>query len=313
MYEPAPLYTELADAPEDGQAFWVPLKNRRIRAAVWEGGERGTVILFNGRTEYIEKYGRVIRALTERGFNVATLDWRGQGLSDRPLSDPLKGHVAGFDRYQRDVKALMKVPKVFSLRGPKVLICHSMGGCIGMRALLDETIKPKAVIMSAPMFGIYMKPVTNIAARVMVAMARRFSFEQTRAPAPKGDRPYVSWQPFDDNALTGDEEYYSWMKTHLAAEPGFGLGAPTLGWMGHAFDEMESIAAAPPVNIPTLMLLGDEEVVVEPEAIRAYDAKANACRLLEIEGARHEHFMETPEIQGLIWREIDRHLEAAGV
>ena len=59
-------------------------------------GRKGTVCLFQGRSEFIEKYFEVVRDLQARGFAVATLDWRGQGLSERALSDPRKGYVWNF-------------------------------------------------------------------------------------------------------------------------------------------------------------------------------------------------------------------------
>src|SRR3979411_1317597 len=54
-----------------------------IRFARWPPppGRKGTVCIFNGRTEFIEKYFEVARELHARGFAVATIDWRGQGLS----------------------------------------------------------------------------------------------------------------------------------------------------------------------------------------------------------------------------------------
>src|SRR5438445_13501933 len=61
-----------------------------IRFARWPPppGRKGTVCIFNGRTEFIEKYFEVARELHARGFAVATLDWRGQGLSERLLREP---------------------------------------------------------------------------------------------------------------------------------------------------------------------------------------------------------------------------------
>src|SRR5258708_21635131 len=52
-----------------------------IRYARWEppSGRRGTVCIFQGRTEFIEKYFEVVRDLRARGFAVAALDWRGEG------------------------------------------------------------------------------------------------------------------------------------------------------------------------------------------------------------------------------------------
>src|ERR1700741_4469764 len=68
----------------------------KLRVARWEatrGPRRGTVCLFGGRGEFIEKYFEVIADVRRRGFAVATMDWRGQGGSTRALSHPYKGHV----------------------------------------------------------------------------------------------------------------------------------------------------------------------------------------------------------------------------
>src|SRR5436309_13416036 len=69
-----------------------------LRFARWAPppGRRGTVCLFQGRAEFIEKYFETVRDLRSRGFAVATLDWRGQGLSERALRNPLKGDVRNF-------------------------------------------------------------------------------------------------------------------------------------------------------------------------------------------------------------------------
>src|ERR1044071_6980190 len=76
-----------------------------LRFARWPPppGRKGTVCLFQRRAEYIEKYFETVRDLRARGFAVATLDWRGQGLSDRPLSERRKGHVRNFAEYANDL------------------------------------------------------------------------------------------------------------------------------------------------------------------------------------------------------------------
>ena len=105
---PAPFHAEVADAPEGARAFWLTASDGvRLRGVVWAGGRRGTAVLFPGRTEFAEKYGRVARALVARGFAVAVIDWRGQGLSDRQPLNPMLGHVEDFRDYQRDVAALL--------------------------------------------------------------------------------------------------------------------------------------------------------------------------------------------------------------
>ena len=80
-----------------------------LRFARWlpPAGRRGTVCIFQGRAEWIEKYFETVRDLRARGFAVAALDWRGQGLSKRALADPQKGHVRNFSEYVTDLETAM--------------------------------------------------------------------------------------------------------------------------------------------------------------------------------------------------------------
>jgi lysophospholipase len=50
-------------------------------------GRKGTLCLFHGRAEFIEKYFEVVEDARARGFAVATFDWSGQGLSQHELRD----------------------------------------------------------------------------------------------------------------------------------------------------------------------------------------------------------------------------------
>ena len=69
-----------------------------LRFARWAPppGRKGTVCLFQGRAEFIEKYFETVRDLRARGFAVATLDWRGQGLSERVARQSAQGLCQGF-------------------------------------------------------------------------------------------------------------------------------------------------------------------------------------------------------------------------
>ena len=84
--------------------------NALLRYACWNapGTARGTVVLLTGRGEFIEKYAtEVTGELLQRGFSVAALDWRGQGLSDRPLSEHDAGHIDNFSTYIADLKLFL--------------------------------------------------------------------------------------------------------------------------------------------------------------------------------------------------------------
>ncbi len=313
MTDTAPLHSDLAEAPTGGEAFWLEPADARIRAAIWKGGTRGTAFIFTGRTEYIEKYGRIISSLVDRGFSVVSLDWRGQGLSERPLKERMKGHVEDFGEYQNDVAALVADDRVGDLPEPHILICHSMGGCIGTRTLLEKRMTPAAVIMSAPMLGLSMNRVETVASKVLIGGSKLIGGRTAFAPDPKPRVPYVQKTDFEDNTLTGDAEHFDWMRKHLEQVSDLGLGPPTIGWLDEAIRETDELAAAPAPEAPILYLLGLEEEIVAAEAIRTAAGRATNAELVEIEGAKHEVFMETAERQAQAWAAIDAFLERLGV
>lgn len=308
----APLHETLGDCPKGGDAVWLDANGVRIRAVFWKGGTRGTVLIFTGRTEYIEKYGRVAAQFVERGFSVVSLDWRGQGLSQRTAADPMKGHISRFAEYQEDIDALMAAPQMADMPGPQVLLCHSMGGCIGMRALVEGRLKPTLTIMSGPMLDIELAPHMRFGAGLMSSLAVRFGKQEAYAPRPRTDQPYVQAEDFSANMLTHDEGYYDWMRAHLEQEPGFALGGPTLGWMRAAFDEMTALAATAAPKGPMVILLGKNEEIVGPKAIHTYAARAPECRLEVLDRCKHETLMETPDVQAKVWAVIDEELGKIG-
>ena len=127
-----------------------------IRYARWlpPPGRKGTVCVFQGRAEFIEKYFETVRELRARGFAVATIDWRGQGGSERALKDPHKGHVGDFSEYERDVEAFMNEIVLPDCPPPIFAIGHSMGGTVMMRVARGGSRWFDRVVLSAPMLSL---------------------------------------------------------------------------------------------------------------------------------------------------------------
>ena len=128
-----------------------------LRYARWDATRmprRGTVCLFGGRAEFIEKYFEVIADLRRRGFAVATMDWRGQGGSQRMLSNPRKGHVRGFWEYDRDLIRFMKDIVLPDCPPPFIGLGHSMGGNILLRNATMPGLWFERIVLSAPMIAI---------------------------------------------------------------------------------------------------------------------------------------------------------------
>jgi lysophospholipase len=282
----------------------------RLRGGLWRAGganTRGLVLLLSGRTEFLEKCALPAAQLVARGFAVASVDWRGQGRSQR-LADPvLKCHVGRFTDYHSDLAALVAHPVVASIAGPRLMLAHSMGCTIGLGAIARGKIAPDAVILSAPMLGISMHRLWQLVSNTTLFIARRLGKMEAWPPFGPVDLPYV-FTGFEDNVLTGDRTVFEWMVAALRRQPALQLAMPTLGWMDAAFTEMAWLASQGPLGIPALCLLGSREQVVDPGAIRA-GAPRLVAELVEIENARHELLIEAEPMRGQAWVAIDRFLE----
>ncbi len=312
MAETAPFYARIADAPDGEQAFWARTEDgTRIRVAIWAGQKNGTVLLFPGRSEYIEKYGLVVGELVRRGLNVVVIDWRGQGLSDRDLPGRTIGYVEDFLVYQQDMQTMLALDEVKALPGPRVLLSHSMGGCIALRALLNG-LDVRGSIFSAPMWDLYYAPLLRPFAKALIHVGPHIGLGKRRAPGTS-EQNYVIEQEFEGNVLTSDEENFARLKRNLIAQPDLSLGGPSLRWLLAADHEMKALSRTLPPDVPALSLQGDADSIVVQEVVHALTARFNEGEVLLRSHARHELLMETPSHRRACWDKIDAFLMRLGV
>ena len=302
MTADAPFFADLADGPEGGHALWLTAEDGvRLRVAVWPQGSKGTVLILPGRTECVEKYGRTAADLGHRGYASLAVDWRGQGLSDRLAMMPMMGHVARFTDYQRDLRAVSAALAHLQLPQPLFLLAHSMGGTIGLRALMDG-FPVQAAAFTAPMWGIRIAPSLRPLAWAIATGARAAGRGLSLAPGTNLTC-YLSMAPFEGNLLTTDAEMYGWMKSHVLLHPELGLGGPTLQWLHEALLECRRLRAAPSPKVPAVVFLGTQEKIVTVQDIHRRMGRWQGGTLEIVPKAEHEVLMETPAIRA---RAFDR-------
>lgn len=294
---PAPLYNDLAEGPADARGVWLRAQDgTRIRAGLWNAGAaRGTVVLLPGRTEYVEKYGRTATDLAAAGFATLTLDWRGQGMADRALPDRMVGHVAGFAEFQDDLDTLLTFARSAGLPEPFYLMAHSMGGCIGLRALL-RGLPFQAVAFSAPMWGILISAWARPLANTLSVASRYLRFDHLYAPGT-GPKTYVTEVPFTGNTLTTDADMWDYMRRQALAHPDLSLGGPSFGWLRAALAECSALALLPSPATPCLCALGLQERIVDTRPIHQRMRAWPKGRLKLVPGAEHEVLMERPALR----------------
>jgi lysophospholipase len=297
--------------PPGGEALFATMRDgARLRVAMWpDEAPRASVIVLPGRTEFIEKYGEVIGELRARRCGVGIVDWRGQGLSERPLADPLRGHVDSFDTFVDDLVELMAGPFA-RLPGPRLMLAHSMGGTIGLLTLARRPDLFAGAAFSSPLLGVKTPPLPVAAAHLIASAGCAMGLGDRLIPG--GTRASVAEEAFAGNPVTHDERRHRRPQTLVQAEPALGLGSPTLGWLHAALSAIAALAApgtAESIAVPSLIALAADESVTDGRGAEAFARRMPHAKLVQIAGARHEILMEVDAVRTRFWQEYDAFVD----
>lgn len=278
-----------------------------LRIGRWEPppGRKGTVVILQGRAEYIEKYFETVRDLRARGFAVATFDWRGQGLSDRALSDHRKGHVKNFGQYAIDLGAFMEQVVLPDCPPPYFALGHSMGGANMIASCHDGSRWFERIVLTAPMIALRPGKLTHIAgplARIMRMIGRGSAYVPTGSDAASGSENFIG------NVLTSDPVRFARNAAVLQEASELGLGAPTIAWADAALRLMKKFAEpsyAARIRQPMLLVAAGYDEVVSTSAIEAFGMNLLAGRHLILPGAKHEILQEQDAYRAQFWAAFD--------
>jgi len=279
----------------------------KLRFATWRSAlkqRHGTVCIFPGRAEFIEKYFEVVGELRRRGFAVAVLDWRGQGGSDRMFGSRLKGHVRSFADYDNDLARFMSDVVLPDCPPPYYALGHSMGGAVLLRAATERGCWFSRIVMTAPMIKVFGAPMPPGAVSALTTAATFVGFGRLAAP---GAEKHLS-QEFEGNPLTSDRERFMRNLSVMNTAPELVVGPPTIGWVRSAFAAMQAInsdAFPGCLRVPILMIAAGDDRVVSSKAIEDFSLRLRIGSQLLLRGARHEILQERDLIREQFWAAFD--------
>ena len=162
-----------------------------------------------------------MRDLRDRGFAVATIDWRGQGHSSRRLRDPRKGYVRDFSDYEVDVETFVQQVVLPDCPPPHFALAHSMGGAVMLRLAYAGKRWFDRMVLSAPMIDLPGRA-TSLPVRLLLR-AMRFAGQGGRY-VPGGDDTLTGTRSFINNPLTSDPVRYARNAAILEEDPTLGIG-----------------------------------------------------------------------------------------
>jgi lysophospholipase len=271
---------------------------RRIDWPPQAKAQRGSLLFLPGRGDHYEKYLETLDHYAHLGWRVTSIDWRGQGGSERLLANPNVGHIDDFSTWIADLKHFWKIWKAES-PGPHVVLAHSMGGHLTMRALAEKAIDPVAVALSAPMLGIQTMGLPYLlhhgVAKMMCALG-----DPNRAAWKEGEKP---GSPLNVRAhiLTHDADRYADELAWWQQRPEVRLGPPSWRWVERAIASSRMLnepGVMEGIKTPILLLATKADRLVDTARIeRDAERLPNAELLLFGKEAAHELLREADPVR----------------
>ncbi len=281
----------------------------RLRTAIWRGTARrslGTVCIFQGRAESLERYFETVSDLRRRGFTVASFDWRGQGGSERRLRNPRKGHVDSFGEYDRDLDAFMQQLALPDCPPPHFALAHSTGGLVCLRAVHDGRARFARMVLDGPLLGLGPRRPSQGFAGGVAALFTAIGLGELEVPGRYAVT--IEHMKFEGNPLTSDAARFERNRQIAIQLPQVSVGVPTYGWLYAATGAMAAAADESfPTRIttPTLFVAGSLDKVVSVPAVERFAGELRTASFVLLPGARHEVLMERDRLREQYWAAFD--------
>ncbi|MGD2253478.1 MAG: lysophospholipase [Anaerolineales bacterium] len=234
----------------------------------WKPGEKtkANMAVVHGLGEHSGRYGNVVEAFVPRGYAVWGFDLRGHGRTPGP-----RGHIDSWGQIREDVRAFLNMVLESDPGAPLILYGHSLGGLAALEFVLHEDPGIKCLIASAPSLDASgISPIKVVLAKMMSRVAPGLTMDTDLEVAA------ISRQAEVVEAYVNDPLVHGKASARMGAES---IAAMDWTWE-HAAE----------LSIPLLVIQGDADRLVSPEAVAGFFGRLTAPdkTLLQYPGGYHE-------------------------
>ncbi|HET6553038.1 MAG TPA: alpha/beta hydrolase [Dyella sp.] len=246
----------------------------------------GAVLIVHGLGEHSGRYERLAQWFHTRGYAVRCYDQRGHGKTPGP-----RGALRHADDLLEDLATVYN-GYAESLPHPPLLLGHSMGGLVAARCVLDQRIRPPAMVLSSPAMRTW-EP------KWKQALASSLARMLPNLPLPNG-LPFdkLSHDPQVEPAYRNDPLRHGWITPRVAT---------------FFFREGEAtIRDASQLSVPTLLLVAGADKLVNPSGSRDFAAAAWASNHLTtryFDSLYHELFNEAEPSRSQVLKQLGDWLQ----
>ena len=242
---------------------------------------RGGVLIVHGLGEHAGRYGDLARWFNTRGYAVRACDQRGHGESPGPRGvlrhsdDLLTDLAAVHDDYARE------------LGTAPLLLGHSMGGLVALRAVLDGRVRPQALVLSSPVLRSHASPGLQRLAATLAQLLPNLRLRNGLDVERLSHDPRVV-AAYRDDALCHDRVSPRLADFIFRAGPA-------------------CIADAARLDLPTLLLVAGDDALVDAGGSRDFSAAAPTQHLTTryFAALYHELFNEAEPGRSQVLRQLE--------
>lgn len=255
------------------------------------------VVILTGYNESYLNYMETAADFLNGGFEVAMMDHRGMGLSERLTSNPNMGHIDDFSNYVQDATFFVK--NIVNKRPDKtLLLAHSTGGLVGAHMMAQNPDLFARAVMISPLMELKTGSVPAMLTCAIVNLCSVFGKGLEYPPGCSLEKDRAI--DFATNVLTHDETRFRIKKGIRHENPQSELGPPSNLWLQRIFTEIKPTKItklARSIKNPILILQAEDDRVVGAEGQKLFCSHAQGCSLVPVKDAFHGIHIEKNEIR----------------
>jgi alpha-beta hydrolase superfamily lysophospholipase len=257
------------------------------------GAPRALAVVVHGYAEHCGRYREVAHALVSAGLAVFTFDQRGHGQASGR-----RGHINRFTDYLDDLDAAMVRAGALAGDVPRVLVAHSNGSLIALRALADPARRPnvRLAALGSPF----------LALNLQVPVAKQLAGRIASRIVPTLSLP---------NELRVEDLTHDPAKQEERRRDTLCHGVATARWFTEASAAQHYVYAhAAAISVPTIWLVGGADPIANPARSREVQKRLRAPSTFhDLTGMKHEVFNEVDRARvfGLMTEFVTRELKVA--
>ncbi len=252
------------------------------------------IVILTGKKEFAEKYVEIIDNFVKKDFAVYLMEWRGQGNSEKLLSDKNLFHSNNTDDFKNDLNHFIKNVIKEHNHQEMYAYAHSMGGAVLSLFAIENPQVFKKLILTAPMYAIK-------------GLNYKLAYYLLKIPFILGLKNYNIRQLKEEyyTSCPSGLEYVKYVDSKNKEKENF---CDSIGALYNIFYLVKEINnKIHSMKTPTLIFWAGKDIVVDTEFSKKLTEKNKIIKMIDVFG-EHEFYLEGDEVKNKLFSDIDSFL-----